>query len=87
VGSVNHPKLYDPAAMASIKAAFSDIWNTLQAQDAIHGEESAAELKAAIIRRLIGLVADGTTSPEELKAKILTKLNPPARGKADPGPF
>jgi hypothetical protein len=34
VGSINHPKLYDPAASASVKAAFYEIWKTLEAQHA-----------------------------------------------------
>jgi hypothetical protein len=74
VGSVNHPKFYDDAAMASIKAAFHDVWEILQAHNDLYGEDSAGELKAAIIRRLIDLVADGTTNPEELKAKVLKNL-------------
>jgi hypothetical protein len=74
VGSVNHPKLYDPAAMASIKAAFYEVWTALEAQHAIYGKDGAAELKAAIIRRLIDLAANGTTHPEEMKAQVLKNL-------------
>ena len=74
MGSVNHPKLYDPAATASIKAAFYEIWKTLQAQDALRTGLCDAELKVAIIRRLVELAADGTTSPEELKAQVLGNL-------------
>ena len=51
MGSVNHPKLYDPASTASIKAAFYEIWTTLQAQDALRTGLCDAELKVAIIRR------------------------------------
>ena len=70
MGSVNHPKLYDPATMASIKAAFYEVWMALETQRAVDGTEDA-ELKAAIIRRLIDLAANGTVHPEEMKAEVL----------------
>ena len=74
MGSVNHPSLYDPAAMASIKEAFYEVWKTVEAQDALRLAPDERELKAAIIRQLIDLVADGTTNPEELKAQVLGNL-------------
>ena len=74
MGSVNHPSFYDPAAMASLKAAFRDVWAELRAQDTFRVWLSETELKAAIIRRLIELVADRTTNPEELKAQVLGNL-------------
>ena len=72
--SVNHPKPHDPVAMMSIKAAFHDVWETVQAHDDLYRERGTGELKAAIIRRLIDLVANGTTNPEELKAQVLKNL-------------
>ena len=74
MGSVNHPKQYDPAASASIKAAFYEIWKTLEAQHALQGKSFEADLKVAIIRRLVELAADGMTNPEELKAQVLGNL-------------
>ena len=74
VGSVNHPRLYDPAAMANIKAAFYEVWKTVEAQDALRLAPDERELKAAIIRQLIDLVADGTTNPEALKTQVLDNL-------------
>ena len=73
MGSINHPKLYDPAASASIKAAFYEIWKTLEAQHALQ-ESFEADLRVAIIRRLVELAADGMTNPEELKAQVLGNL-------------
>jgi len=73
VGSINNPKLYDPAASASIKAAFYEIWKTLEAQHALQ-EPFEADLRVAIIRRLVELAADGMTNPEELKAQVLGNL-------------
>lgn len=60
--------------MTSIKAAFHDVCEILQAQDEQYRERGAGELKAAIIQRLIDLAAAGTTDPEELKAKVLKNL-------------
>jgi hypothetical protein len=75
VNTVNYPKLYDPAAMASVKVAFYDVWEALQAQNAVRIGPDQGDLKAAIIRRLIHLVAvDGTTDPKQLKAKVLQNL-------------
>ena len=73
MGSLNHPRVYDRAAMLSIRAAFHDVVDTLQAQSAIAGPSEDA-LKAEIIRRLLDLVAHGTTNPEELKAQVLGNL-------------
>jgi hypothetical protein len=68
--SVNHSSFYDPAAMVSLKTAFRGVWEELRAQDTFRVGLSETELKAAIIRRLMELVADGTTNPEELKAQV-----------------
>ena len=74
MGSINNPKLYDPAASASIKAAFYEIWKALEAQHAFQGQPFETDLKVAIIRRLVELAADGMTNPEELKAQVLGNL-------------
>ena len=31
MGSVNHPKLFDPATIATLKTAFHDVWTTVEA--------------------------------------------------------
>jgi hypothetical protein len=31
MASINHPRLYDVAAMAAIKAAFNDVWEVVEA--------------------------------------------------------
>ena len=74
MGSLNHPRVYDRAAMLSIRAAFHDVVDALQAQSAIEAGPSEDALKAEIIRRLLDLVAHGTTNPEELKAQVLGSL-------------
>ena len=74
MGSLNHPRVYDRAAMLSIRAAFHDVLDALQAQSAIEAGPSEDALKAEIIRHLLDLVAHGTTNPEELKAQVLGNL-------------
>ena len=74
MGSLNHPRVYDRTAMLSIRAAFHDVVDTLQAQSAIVAGPSEDALKVEIIRRLLDLVAHGTINPEELKAQVLENL-------------
>lgn len=60
--------------MLSIRAAFHDVVDTLRAQSALVAGPREDALKAEIIRRLLELVANGTTNPEELKAQVLGNL-------------
>jgi hypothetical protein len=71
MGSVNHPRIFDAATMATIKAAFHDVWDTIDGQDLLPSDE---DLKAAIIRRLIDLVGEGTTRREDLRMRVLGDL-------------
>lgn len=73
MGSVNQPKFYDPTVMVNIKAAFHDVYAILEEDDNLYAD-GATELEAAIIRKLIDLVADGTTNANELKAEVLKTL-------------
>jgi hypothetical protein len=73
MGSVNHPKLYDAATMAMVREVFHEVWGALEGQD-VFAVEAHGGLKAAIIRRLLDLVAEGTTSPQQLKAQVLKGL-------------
>ena len=72
MGSVNHPKLYDPAMMATIKAAFHDVWSTVEADGSRGDPVRDEDCKAAIIRRLLDLAATGTLARDELVAKLLS---------------
>ena len=87
MGSINHPRLYDPAAMASIKAAFYEVWMALEAQHAVDRKDGATELKATIIRRLMDLASNGTTHPEEMKAEVLKMSTRLASPKSNGGPY
>jgi len=74
MGSINHPRVYDDAAMANMKAAFHDVWDAVEARSLIWDTVSEDELKAAIIRKLLDLAAKGTTNRDILKVKILRGL-------------
>ena len=77
MGSVNHPKLYDPAMMATIKAAFHDVWSTAEADGSRGDPVRDEDCKAAIIRRLLDLAATGTLARDELVAKLLSDRSCP----------
>jgi hypothetical protein len=58
----------------TITAAYHDVWETIEQYDTLRMSGSDAEIKAAIIRILLDLVSEGTTSREELKARVLEGL-------------
>ena len=74
MGSVSHPRLYDPATMVEIKAAFYDVWDTITVHTPFREHTHDRDLRAEIIRQLLDLVADGTTSKQDLKAQVLKNL-------------
>lgn len=72
--SVNHPKLHDDATMKTVKAAFHDVWTTIEAHDPFRDTAGDDDLKAAIIRKLLDLVSLGKTSQDELRSEALKQL-------------
>jgi hypothetical protein len=81
MGSVNHPKLYDPHVITTLKAAFHDVWTVVDASDQPRAAAEDHQLKAEIIRKLLELVSTGTTDQAELRAEVLRQLP-----MASPGP-
>ena len=71
MGSVKHPKFFDPATIATLKAAFHDVWTTVEADGSRGDPVREEDCKAAIILRLLDLAATGTTERDELVAKVL----------------
>ena len=71
MGSMHHPRMYDAATMATIKAAFHDVWDTIEGQDLVQVAACDEDLKAVIIRCLTDLVGEGTTSRQDLRTKVL----------------
>jgi hypothetical protein len=74
LGSVNHPKLYDPAAMNLVKGTFHEVWSIIEGQNALVIADDTNVLKAAIIEKLLGLVSDGVLDKEMLKAEVLRQV-------------
>jgi hypothetical protein len=74
MASVNHPSFYDPSMMATVKDAFYDVWEVVEKQDAMRFRIGDSELKAAIIRRLLDLVAEGKHERRELANCALMSL-------------
>ena len=72
MGSVKHPKLYDPATMVTLKAAFHEVWTTVEADGSRSDPVRDEDCKAAIIRRLLDLAASGCMERNELVAKLLS---------------
>ena len=72
MGSVKHPKLYDPATMVMLKAAFHEVWTTVEADGSRSDPVRDEDCKAAIIRRLLDLAASGCMERNELVAKLLS---------------
>ena len=70
------PSFYDEEKLSVLEQAFRDVWRTLSMNDAI-GIRTATndyELRAAIVRRLMDLVAEGITDPRELRRRTLIAL-------------
>ena len=74
MGSVNHPRLFDTAAMKLVKDTFHEVWAVVEGQNAILITADQTQLKTAIIRKLLDLVCEGTTDKETLKAEALRQL-------------
>jgi hypothetical protein len=77
MGSVSHPRLYDPAMMVTIKAAFYDVWDAIHVHTPSRDHAYDDDIRAEIIRRLLDLVADGTTDRDELKTQVIKSLANP----------
>jgi hypothetical protein len=74
MGSVNHPRVYSPAAIKAVREVFYDVWFELETRD----EPRVAvtdEVKSAIVERLFDLLSKGTTSREELRTQILKQVS------------
>jgi hypothetical protein len=71
MGSFQHPKVYDPRAIANIREAYYDILEELDTRLVFSISEQ--RLKATIIERLLDLATDGTPK-DEWKARILSSL-------------
>ena len=68
------PGFYDEAKLLVLEQAFRDVWRTLSMNDAIRAGKKDDDLRAAIVRRLMDLVAEGIIEPQELRKRTLIAL-------------
>ena len=68
---MNSPNLradiYDPKTLAAMDQAFAAVWRMLRADDPFRGYVGDSELRIAIGKKLLSLVADGVTDPLRLR--------------------
>ena len=74
MGSVNHPKLYDPAAMKLVKDVSREVWGIVKNQDVLVIKDTSRTQRATIIRKFIELVSEGITDKDVLRAEALGEL-------------
>jgi hypothetical protein len=68
------PGFYDEAKLSVLEQAFGDVWRTLAMNDAIQAGKRDDDLRAAVVRRLMDLVGEGITDPQELRRRTLIAL-------------
>ena len=64
----------DPKTLAAMDQAFAAVWHMLRADDPFRDFASDAELRIAIGKKLLNLVADGVTDPLRLRNLIVESL-------------
>jgi hypothetical protein len=69
--------IYDPKTLAAMDQAFAAAWHMLRADDPFRDYASDAELKRAIGKNLLKLVADGVTDPLRLRNLTVESLLTP----------
>ena len=68
------PDIYDPKTLAVMNQAFAAIWNVLRADDPFRDYANDGQLRIAIGRKLLNLVADGVTDPSRLRQLTVESL-------------
>jgi hypothetical protein len=63
----------DPKTLAAMDQAFAAVWHMLRADDPFRGS-SDTELRIAIGKKLLNLVADGVTDPLRLRSFTMQSL-------------
>ena len=66
--------IYDPKTLAAMDQAFAAVWRMLRADDPFRDYASDGELRIAIGKTLLNLVADGVTDPLRLRNLIVQSL-------------
>ena len=66
--------IYDPKTLAAMDQAFAAVWHMLRANDPFRDYANDAELRMAIGKKLLNLVADGVTDPLRLRNLTVESL-------------
>ena len=66
--------IYDPKTLAAMDQAFAAIWRMLRADDPFRDYAHDSELRIAIGKKLLDLVADGVTDPLRLRNLTVESL-------------
>ena len=66
--------IYDPKTLAAMDQAFAAVWHMLRADDPFRDYANDAELRIAIGKKLLNLVADGVTDPLRLRNLTVESL-------------
>ena len=69
------PDIYGPKTLAVMDQAFAAIWNVLRADDPFRDYARDSELRLAIGRKLLSLVAEGVTNPIRLRQLTLESFS------------
>ena len=66
--------IYDPKTLAAMDQAFAAVWRMLRADDPFRDYARDTELRIAIGKKLLNLVADGVTDPLRLRNLTVESL-------------
>jgi hypothetical protein len=66
--------IYDPKTLAAMDQAFAAAWHMLRADEPFRDNASDSELRIAIGRKLLNLVADGVIDPLRLRNLTVKSL-------------
>ena len=66
--------IYDPKTLAVMDQAFAAIWKVLRADDPFRDYANDSELRLAIGKKLLNLVAGGVTDPGRLRKITVESL-------------
>ena len=66
--------IYDPKTLAAMDQAFAAVWRMLRAEDPFRDYARDSDLRIAIGKKLLDLVADGVTDPLRLRNFTMQSL-------------
>lgn len=73
MGSKHPPGYYDEESLKTVEEAFRDIWNIFLTRNPSPTDRDL--LRVAAVDRLLGLVGEGITDPDTLRALTLSHFS------------